>query len=49
MYCTGLLECDFFVYFPNLEYTLLTIARDEAFLSQFTPKLEVFYVNYYIS
>ncbi|KAK9887087.1 hypothetical protein WA026_020031 [Henosepilachna vigintioctopunctata] len=49
MYCTGLLVCDFFVYFPNLEYSLLTIARDEAFLSQFIPKIEISYVNYYIS
>lgn len=48
MYCTGLFECDFFVYFPNLEYTLITIPRDEGFLSQFIPKLESFYVKYYI-
>lgn len=47
MYVTNIAFCDLFIYSP-LGSVLITVARDELFLSRLIPKLEKFYFTYYI-
>jgi len=47
MYCTGLQECDLFVY-TNQDCITVSIKRDNLFLENLVKKMEYFYFNYYL-
>lgn len=47
MYCTGLEECDLFVYTKQDCITVL-VRRDNLFLENLVKKMEYFYFNYYL-
>lgn len=47
MYCTGLEECDLFVY-TKQDCITVPIKRDNIFLEMLVKKMEHFYYNYYL-
>lgn len=47
MYCTGLEECDLFVY-TKQDCITVSVKRDNLFLEKLVKKMEFFYFNYYL-
>lgn len=47
MYCTGLEECDLFIY-TKKDCINISVKRDNLFLEKLVKKMEYFYFNYYL-